>query len=117
MLRLPTELLSHLVDCLIHSDPPVAYSASHLVTRTLLSLTLVSKRLRPAATRSLLAHCLYIDSFDRLKLFLRSVRDVHPSPEYAAVVYSRTESSASPYSGSTAPTKSLFLAPFANDSI
>ena len=70
MSRLPPELLLHIVDCLIPANPPVAFPASHAVTRTLLALCLVSKAVHSAAIRHLFAHCLYIDAPNRLKLLL-----------------------------------------------
>lgn len=118
MRSLPPELLFYIVDCLIPSDPPIALPASHLITRTLLSLCLVAKIIRPSATRLLLTHCLHIDSSDRLKLLLRSIRDGgQPSPEFATIAQSRSQNSKSPRSKSSGFTKSLFLAPFPEDSI
>ncbi|KAL4743983.1 hypothetical protein BDV11DRAFT_210706 [Aspergillus similis] len=69
--KLPPELILSVVDCLIPSSPPVVFSLGHVVTRTLLSLTLVSKLVFRAAKKLLLKHCLYINSANRLDLLLR----------------------------------------------
>jgi hypothetical protein len=75
--RLPTELLLHTIHSLIPSNPPIAFPASHIVTRTLLKLCLVSKTIHYAAIRLLFAHCVYIDSPDRLRLLLQTLVDHH----------------------------------------
>ena len=66
MATLPPEIILHVVECLIPSSPPVAFSPSHPVTRTLINLTLVSSLTSAIARRLLLKHCLYIDSEERL---------------------------------------------------
>src|SRR2546423_7592320 len=73
MARLPSELLLHIVHCLIPTNSSVAFPASHVVTRTLLSLSLVSRAIHEAAIRHLYAHCLYIDTPNRLKLLQQTV--------------------------------------------
>ncbi|PLB54568.1 hypothetical protein P170DRAFT_505312 [Aspergillus steynii IBT 23096] len=81
-MRLPPELLLHIIDCLIPSEKsPVAYSQSDPVTQTLLSWALVCKLTRTTAQRLLLKHCLYIDSRARLEAILGSIaRDGLSSP-------------------------------------
>ncbi|KAL4922505.1 hypothetical protein BDW62DRAFT_172655 [Aspergillus aurantiobrunneus] len=64
-INLPAELILYIVDCLIPSNP------GHLVTRTLLSLTLVCKLISKTARRLLIKHCLQIDSTHRLNRVLR----------------------------------------------
>ncbi len=107
MSSLPSELLLYIVDCLIPSDPPIAFPPNHEITRVLLSLSHVSKVIQPSASRHLISHCLYIDSPDRLKLLLRAICNSNPSPEFALIAQSRPSAS----------TRSLYLAPFLNDSI
>jgi hypothetical protein len=71
--RLPTELLLQTIHSLIPSNPPIAFPASHIVTHTLLQLCLVSKTVYYASIRFLFAHCVYIDSPDRLRLLQQTL--------------------------------------------
>ncbi|KKZ64765.1 hypothetical protein EMCG_09343 [[Emmonsia] crescens] len=66
MPALPNEIILHIIKCLIPSSPPVAFAPWHLVTRTLISLTLVSSLTSRTAKHLLLKHCLYLDSEERL---------------------------------------------------
>ncbi|KAH8434436.1 uncharacterized protein LDX57_012083 [Aspergillus melleus] len=63
---LPNELVIHVIWCLIPPNPPVAFPSGHIVTRTLISLTLASRLTRAVAIRLLFKHCLYLDSEKRL---------------------------------------------------
>jgi hypothetical protein len=126
MFHLPTELLFHIIECLIPSSPPLGFPASHVVTRTLLKLCLVCKTIHYAAIRCLFAHCVYIDSPDRLKLLQQTLIDHqqgrafgssthHQSPvdkDYPHFdLHARWESRPISF------IKSLFLAPFPDDTI
>ncbi|KAL2818798.1 hypothetical protein BDW59DRAFT_126623 [Aspergillus cavernicola] len=68
---LPAELILQIIECLIPSNPPVAFGTTHLVTRTLLSLTLVCRLVSCTARQLLIKHCLHIDSEDRLDRLLQ----------------------------------------------
>lgn len=72
MSRLPNELILHIIECLIPSGPAVAFPASHPITRTLVSFTLVCKATHSTAVRLLHLHCLHIDSEQRLVHLLAS---------------------------------------------
>ena len=124
--RLPTELLLHTIDSLIPSNPPVAFPASHIVTRTLLKLCLVSKTIHYAATRLLFAHCVYVDSPDRLRLLQRTLVDHHVERAFGSRIPRQLpldrdlpdfnletchENTSKPF------INSLFLAPFPDDTI
>lgn len=126
MARLPTELLYNVIECLIPSSPPIAFSAFHIVTRTLLNLCLVSKTVHYAAIRCLFARCLYIDSPERLKLLQQTLIDHHQGRAFGA-----STSQPAPLKEScldcnldarlkntpTSLIKSLFLAPYPDDTI
>ncbi|KAH7179176.1 uncharacterized protein B0J16DRAFT_167341 [Fusarium flagelliforme] len=65
--KLPLEVILLVVENLIPGTIHRSiFSASNVVTKTLLSCTLVSKAVNPTATRLLWQNCLYIDSKDRL---------------------------------------------------
>lgn len=68
---LPAELVLYIVDCLIPSNPPVVFSRGHVITRTLLSLTLVCKLVSRTAKQLLIKHCLQIDSSELLDRVLQ----------------------------------------------
>ncbi len=68
---LPAELVLYIVDCLIPSNPPVVFSRGHVITRTLLSLTLVCKLVSRTAKQLLIKHCLQINSGDLLDRLLQ----------------------------------------------
>jgi hypothetical protein len=87
--RLPTELLLHTIDSLIPSSPPVAFPASHIVTRTLLKLCLVSKTIHHAATRLLFTHCVYVDSPGRLRLLQQTLVDHHLERAFGSKISQR----------------------------
>lgn len=69
--KLPAELILFVIDCLLPSNPSVVFSPGHVITRTLLSLTLVCKLVSRAAKKLLLKHCLYINSAYRLNQLLK----------------------------------------------
>ena len=124
--RLPTELLLHTIDSLIPSNPPVAFPASHIVTRTLLKLCLVSKTIHYAAIRLLFAHCVYIDSPDRLRLLQRTLVDHHLERAFGSKIpwqspLDRDDSDSNLETRHENTPKSfissLFLAPFPDDTI
>ncbi|RFN46297.1 hypothetical protein FIE12Z_9451 [Fusarium flagelliforme] len=65
--KLPLEVILLVVENLIPGTIHQSiFSVSNVVTKTLLSCTLVSKAVNPTATRLLWQNCLYIDSKDRL---------------------------------------------------
>jgi hypothetical protein len=51
----------------------IAYEPSHILTRTLLALTLTSRIISPTTRRLLYTHCLYVDSPRRLRCLLSSL--------------------------------------------
>ncbi|CEF84545.1 hypothetical protein FGSG_13504 [Fusarium graminearum PH-1] len=70
--RLPMEIILSIIESLIpettsHSRP--MFPASHLITTTLLDLTLVCKAVYPIASRLLWKNCLRIESNESLRLF------------------------------------------------
>ncbi|KAL3473442.1 hypothetical protein BJX99DRAFT_261371 [Aspergillus californicus] len=69
--NLPAELVLQIIECLIPSNPPVAFAPSHPITRTLLSLALVCRLTSRTARQILTKHCLYIDSANRLNQLLQ----------------------------------------------
>lgn len=112
MSRLPIELMLQIIECLIPSGPPVAFPASHPITRTLLSFTLVCKAIHSTATQLLHIHCLYIDSDQRLVHLLAA------SPLYA----SSGKKDRDEFHAMTRPSKldtamGLYISPFPDDSI
>ncbi|OCK82676.1 hypothetical protein K432DRAFT_423971 [Lepidopterella palustris CBS 459.81] len=78
---LPMEIILYIFDDLAGSPSgyfPLAYNATSTITRTLWSLTLVSKRISTAATLNLYSNCLYIDTEGRLDGLVRTV--IHAAP-------------------------------------
>jgi hypothetical protein len=126
MSRLPTELLFHIIECLIPSNSPLAFPASHVVTRTLLNLCLVSRAIHYAAVRCLFAHCVYIDSPDRLQLLQQTLIDHHLERAFGSSIlqqspidkdYPAFDLKACLENKPPSLIKSLFLAPFPEDTI
>ncbi|KAL4964192.1 uncharacterized protein BDV14DRAFT_201210 [Aspergillus stella-maris] len=70
-LKLPPELLLAVVEALVPSNPHFAYPPAHPSTRTLLSFTLVSTLTHNVARNLLFAHCLYLDSEERMKKLIK----------------------------------------------
>ncbi|KYK56878.1 hypothetical protein DCS_03884 [Drechmeria coniospora] len=64
--KLPTELILHIIDCVLPANPKALLPPSHLSTRTLVSLTRVSRATYSQATRLLRQRCVYVDSSRRL---------------------------------------------------
>ncbi|KAL4953635.1 hypothetical protein BDW69DRAFT_194673 [Aspergillus filifer] len=88
---LPAELILHIIECLIPSDPPVIFTREHEITHTLLNLTLVCKLVSRTARQLLLKHCLQIDSRDRLDQILQSgilTRNQHQLPTQTSLFLS-----------------------------
>lgn len=73
---LPPEIILLIIDSVVQSTTPVVFPPSHPVTRTLLSLTLVSKLTSPTAKRLLIKHCLHIGSKERFEKFILPRRDL-----------------------------------------
>jgi hypothetical protein len=126
MSRLPTELLYNIIEGLIPSSPPVAFSASHVVTRTLVNLCLVSRSIHHAAIRCLFAHCLYIDSPERLKLLQQTLINHHQGRAFGENIslppplpksWRDCNLGARLRSSPISLIKSLFLAPYPGDTI
>jgi len=70
MKPLPPEILMHIAEAVVDQDA-VAFPAHHAITRTLFSFLTVSQAASNIARSLLLAHCLYIDSDQRLKALIR----------------------------------------------
>lgn len=64
--RLPTELMLHIVECVLPANPQALIPPSHAATKTLLALTRVSRATYGHASRLLRQRCLYLDSSRRL---------------------------------------------------
>ncbi|POR39796.1 Uncharacterized protein TPAR_00003 [Tolypocladium paradoxum] len=64
--RLPTELILHIMDCVLPANPRALIPPSHISTKTLLALTRVSRATYRHASRLLRQRCLYLDSSRRL---------------------------------------------------
>ena len=76
---LPTELILHIVDCVLPANPRALIPPSHISTRTLLALTRVSRVTYREASRLLRQHCLYIDSSRRLADLLLCIPRLVPT--------------------------------------
>lgn len=74
MPNLPLELIL-LIIRQIPSPEPVAYHSSHIVTKTLLSCTLVSTASSTIATQLLYSRCAYLDNDKRLQQFSLNASD------------------------------------------
>ncbi|KAF7597233.1 hypothetical protein BBP40_008075 [Aspergillus hancockii] len=83
-MRLPSELILHVIECLIPPTVPVVFHRSHPVTRTLLSLSLVCKLTTQPAQRLLQKYCLYIDSEHRLDQVLKQNERLSPAGLFLA---------------------------------
>jgi hypothetical protein len=73
---LPLELLLHVLDQLIGSCNRlqlIAYEPSHIVTKTLRNLTLVSRSIYPVASRYLYSYCLYLNNCTNYARFRRTL--------------------------------------------
>ncbi|KKK13309.1 hypothetical protein ARAM_007118 [Aspergillus rambellii] len=70
-LRLPAEMILDIIECLIPYEPPVVFSQDHIVTRTLLSLTLVCRLVSRSARQLLVKHGLYLNSARQLNHLLQ----------------------------------------------
>ncbi|PHH85211.1 hypothetical protein CDD83_754 [Cordyceps sp. RAO-2017] len=64
--KLPTELILHIVECVLPANPRALLPASHAATKTLLALTRVSRATYQHASKLLRQRCLYLDSNRRL---------------------------------------------------
>lgn len=100
---LPTEIVLQIIADLIPPKSNEIFPPSHLITRTLVSLTLTSKLTRLCAQQLLLDHCLYIDSSQRLEAFLDG--------------YQKSISTHNTDEQWRKKPKLLFLAPFPSDSL
>lgn len=76
---LPPELLYHIIECVLPSNPQALIPPSHLSTQTLLALTRVSRDTYNFATRLLRQRCVYIDTNRRLANLLLCVPRFVPS--------------------------------------
>lgn len=63
---LPPELLYHIIEGVLPSDPEILLPSSHASTKTLLALTRVSRDTYRLATKLLRQRCIFIDSEQRL---------------------------------------------------
>lgn len=76
---LPTELLYHVIEAVLPSNPRALIPPSHISTKTLLSLTRVSRDTYGLASRLLRERCLYIDTSRRLAQLLLCIPRLVPS--------------------------------------
>ncbi|KAF5006286.1 hypothetical protein FDECE_7332 [Fusarium decemcellulare] len=76
---LPPELLYHVIESVLPSNPRSLIAPSHVSTKTLLSLTRVSRVTYGLATRLLRERCIYIDNGRRLAELLLCVPRFVPS--------------------------------------
>jgi hypothetical protein len=103
---LPPDLILYVVDFVVPPliDTKVAYEHEHVITRTLLALTLTSRLIYPVARRLPYNHCLYIDSPYRLHALLDSLSAYSPG-SFAL------RPPLTPFSAHIHPT-SLYLSPY-----
>lgn len=116
MASLPPELILHIMQCLVPSKPPVAFRASHPVTRTLLSFSLTCRLTSAPAVRLLHLHCLHMDSNERLG------RLIATSPRLSATTTNNLstedrENACDVTSLNSNTSMGLYISPFLNDSI
>jgi hypothetical protein len=111
---LPPDLILYVIDFIppASDTAKIAYEPSHILTRTLLALTLTSRIIYPTARRLLYTHCLYVDSPRRLRCLLSSLSAYTADPA-APQSLPPIESKPSTIQHET----SLYLAPFLNDTI
>lgn len=64
--KLPPEILLHIIEAVVPANPRALVAPSHSATRTLLSLTRVSRATYELASRLLRQRCAYVDSARRL---------------------------------------------------
>ncbi|KAF4453855.1 hypothetical protein F53441_3541 [Fusarium austroafricanum] len=76
---LPPELLYHIIESVLPSNPRALIPPSHISTKTLLSLTRVSRDTYKLASRLLRERCLYIDTSQRLAQLLLCLPHSVPS--------------------------------------
>ncbi|KAF2257709.1 hypothetical protein CC78DRAFT_187640 [Lojkania enalia] len=73
---LPTELFLNILNQLVGTRDgcqPIAYAASDPITKTLRTLTLVSRGIYPVASQFLYGHCLYLDNCRNYSQFRRTL--------------------------------------------
>ena len=111
---LPPDLVLYVIDFIppTSDTAKIAYEPSHILTRTLLALTLTSRIIYPTARRLLYTHCLYVDSPRRLRCLLSSL-SAYTADLAAPQSLPPIESKPSTIQHET----SLYLAPFLNDTI
>ncbi|KAK0554566.1 hypothetical protein OC846_002042 [Tilletia horrida] len=113
--RLPTEIISHIIASVVDESGTI-YSASHTVTKTLLSLTLVSRATYVFASNHLRRQCMFIDDRKRLRDCVAYLKATdHLVPEYNSGKTKGTK--AVPPGPQLWPITSLYLAPIAGDLI
>lgn len=71
--QLPLEVLEQIVEAILPTSFPIAFTASDVVTRTFVSLSLTCRALGPISYRLLYHHCLDVRSPATLKLLVRSL--------------------------------------------
>ncbi|RDA94128.1 hypothetical protein CP533_6620 [Ophiocordyceps camponoti-saundersi (nom. inval.)] len=77
--RLPMELLLRIVECVVPANPRALMPASDTATKTLLSLTRVSRATHGHASKLLRQRCLYVDSSRRLGCVLACMARLVPT--------------------------------------
>lgn len=98
---LPADLIVYTIDFLVPCPAIViAYPASHVITKTLFSLCLASRQTHSVAISLLYAHCMFIDSGDRLQRLLRTLTTEGQRESSSPILRSIT---------------SMYLAPFSDD--
>lgn len=116
MSSLPPELILYIMQCLIPSRHPVAFGASHPVTRTLVAFSLTCKLTYAPAIQLLHLHCLHIDSDKRLQTLLST------APCISATVTNNfgeedREDIRDTFLTNSNTLRCLYISPFLNDSI
>ncbi|RGP80533.1 hypothetical protein FLONG3_1367 [Fusarium longipes] len=94
--KLPVEIILLIIENLIPGSRPIL-PAWHVITQTLLNLTLVSKSIYPIASRLLWQNCLRIESKESLRSFLEFISQKNITGRMPCEAYGPTR---------------LFLAPF-----
>ncbi|KHO00146.1 uncharacterized protein MAM_02069 [Metarhizium album ARSEF 1941] len=76
---LPPELILQAMDCLVPCGRHVILPPKHIITKTLVALTTVSRATYTHASRLLRQHCVHIDSSQRLATYLLCVPRMVPT--------------------------------------
>lgn len=114
---LPPELILYIMHCLIPSKPPVAFRASHPVTRTLLAFSLTCKLTSAPAVQLLHLHCLHIDSNERLQRLIANSPRLSATTTNNSGTEDREDICDATFLLNPNTSRCLYIYPFLDDSI